>query len=1379
MKNFTKLFVVAVALFAFSCATDTTEDLGVNISNQTTITLSLEESRTQFGEKADGVYPLYWSKGDQISINGITSKALTEGGSANATFTFDGTLSNPYCVVYPASERNEVTFPASQSYTAGTFCAGTAPMYGYAESASNTIQMQHLTGVLRFAVKGEATLSSIVLESESGNLAGSYTVDCATGELTAVSTSNNVTLTFGEGLALGNEATPIYIAVPAGTYGLVSATIYATTGEKMVVKFDTTAKSIAAGKVREFGEFEYSGVLSDEVLIDSVDALVKFAAAPSKDARVTANLDLTGVEWTPIEGFAHTFDGGNYEIKGLTAPLFGATSGSFKNVKLVDINIVETANPTVGALARTIITTNAEALSVSNCSVSGKLTVNVTSFAPTSEGLLTDVASSALVGYAKGVTISNCVNEATIDIQSVVSTSTTVATTASVGGIVGCIENDTALSIASVIEDCENKGAVNYANGSYSANFQITPNVGGVIGNATAGVVAKNLTNRGAIVASGTHSGEVKNCFAGVLGNGIAMTIESSTNHATISLASGRFGSTYLGGVAGNIEDCAASKCHNYGAISTAKGVKHHDLLCGGIFGGHEGNTDISFSVVDNCSNNAPVTILSDMEAVASNEMFHVGGAIGWSQNPNHHITNNKKGVVTINSNLYNAESLSFFITISACIGYQTQNAITDITNHGDLIIDATLSTSSNYTDYGTVRINAGGAIGFFSASKQEFTNIRNTGNVTIHCKSAGDIRVGACTGQCTAGSKISKLENSGTLTIKEGTTAGAIVDLGGLMPATAIALTDSVNSGHIIVEAGVTSTTNVNIGGCVGWSNASLSELTNSGNISITNAKSGKMCQVAGVVGYADGTAELTTLSNSGNITVTGGESGIAMATADDNSISNIAGCVGIVAAKKTVDGLTNSGAISISGFKSGFSMFVSGNVGRFASNIGGTLKNASNSGSIVVDEKNTIGAGLFVGGCLGHANKDSSGSVTDCENTGNITLKPFVSTQIVVGGVGGVIDLNSNSASNERMVNRGKITVDFKDMVESKNFFVGGVVGQMLDHSRDLHNYGDIEAHGVIKTNARFAGVIGYVNNYNRRSISNSGNITINAHITGTCKVGGICSGGTSNVYHDTHSSGKIHISSKAKIEGGSYIGGLFGENTSASLAINKCSSSTEILYEAENGVADNSAELCIGGMIGKATKLGSVQRDFTNSGNITFNGKQLGSGPVAVGGIFGHSDIPLTADVAIYDDKGSKGSTVTGACVYYNCKVTNTGDISCRGTYTGEAYAGGWVGKSSTAVSNGVVLCNVEAIKYPYAGVVMGTHYAEANKVTDFQIGGTICTNANWGEDPETAEEALIREIKTLNTNNFYRYIYGDNSISADQATTDGCSYISKIE
>ena len=111
MRTFTKIFVAVVALFALSCATDLTEDLGVKVGGgQTEITLSLEESRTQLGEKAGTLYPLLWSEGDAISVNGVASTALTaqQAGASAATFTIDGTVAAPYCIAYPAAAANQV-----------------------------------------------------------------------------------------------------------------------------------------------------------------------------------------------------------------------------------------------------------------------------------------------------------------------------------------------------------------------------------------------------------------------------------------------------------------------------------------------------------------------------------------------------------------------------------------------------------------------------------------------------------------------------------------------------------------------------------------------------------------------------------------------------------------------------------------------------------------------------------------------------------------------------------------------------------------------------------------------------------------------------------------------------------------------------------------------------------------------------------------------------------------------------------------------------------------------------------------------------------------------------------------------------------------------
>ena len=107
MKNLTKIFTVVMAgLLAFSCATDSTEDLGVNAGGNglTTFTVSLEDTKTHLGEKnADGKYPLYWCEGDQIAINGVASLPLSANyeGAASATFQVENpNLTAPYCVVY-------------------------------------------------------------------------------------------------------------------------------------------------------------------------------------------------------------------------------------------------------------------------------------------------------------------------------------------------------------------------------------------------------------------------------------------------------------------------------------------------------------------------------------------------------------------------------------------------------------------------------------------------------------------------------------------------------------------------------------------------------------------------------------------------------------------------------------------------------------------------------------------------------------------------------------------------------------------------------------------------------------------------------------------------------------------------------------------------------------------------------------------------------------------------------------------------------------------------------------------------------------------------------------------------------------------------------
>lgn len=269
MKNLSKLlWVVALLAVAVACSTDVTNDLAVELGRgQSTISVSLEESRTHLGEAADGIYPLYWSEDDAIAVNGVASSALAaaDAGSSAATFTFSGDLLRPYNVVYPAPAADvvaktegcyPVVFPASQMYKAGTFASKSAPMYGYAAEDA-PVQMQHLTGILRLAIKGDSVvLRNLAISTEKGNIAGTFDVNCQTGELIAQEdVSNSVIVTFSKGLVLNaDEATPIYVAVPAGDYGKFIIRVNSSEGV-MKLTFDSTSKPIQRGMVREFAEF--------------------------------------------------------------------------------------------------------------------------------------------------------------------------------------------------------------------------------------------------------------------------------------------------------------------------------------------------------------------------------------------------------------------------------------------------------------------------------------------------------------------------------------------------------------------------------------------------------------------------------------------------------------------------------------------------------------------------------------------------------------------------------------------------------------------------------------------------------------------------------------------------------------------------------------------------------------------------------------------------------------------------------------------------------------------------------------------------------------------------------------------------------------------
>ena len=195
---------------------------------------------------------------------------------------------------------------------------------------------------------------------------------------------------------------------------------------------------------------------------------------------LTNNIDLTGIDWTPIgkddnKAYTGTFDGNGKTITGLTVTrsnrytgLFGFIKGTVKNVVLTEVNI--TSGTFVGGVAGWSFGGNIE-----NCSVSGSVSGSSGS----------DVGG--VVGYQQVGSITGC------------SSSVTVKGTERAGGVVGVTNGGTTPLTA-----C-------YATGNVTVENDGTSNAwaGGIVGmNGTGTLIA--------CYAAGNVSGNIVGGAVGV-----------------------------------------------------------------------------------------------------------------------------------------------------------------------------------------------------------------------------------------------------------------------------------------------------------------------------------------------------------------------------------------------------------------------------------------------------------------------------------------------------------------------------------------------------------------------------------------------------------------------------------------------------------------------------------------------------------------------------------------------------------------------------------------------------------------------------------------------------------------------------------------------
>ena len=1429
MKTFRRLFIAVVALVALSCTTDATEDLGVNLGlteGQTTLVFSLEESRTQLGEKADGVYPLYWSEGDNIAVNGIISNPLGAeyDGKANAAFSFNEALQRPYGVVYPAPAEGTtavtegcvpVTFLQTQTYTAGSFCKGAAPMYAYATAPAEgeemqPIQLKHLTGVLRFDVKGNGeTLQSVTVTSELGAIAGTYDLNCTKGTLTPQpeSTSNTVTLNIEGGLTLGAEATPIYITVPAGEYGAIVVTLNTAT-DRMRVKFSShDERSIKAGVVREFTPFEYTATAEegDEFLITTKEDLIRFAQIastfyPRTTAKLAGQIDMTGVEWTPIENFGnYTFDGGKnsgYYIKGLSAPLFGITEAKIKDLKLVDVDMTIPAseNNMIGAIAHRV---NNGALI--NCEATGKLVINYNISASFFGGL---------VGVCSNTDFSHNVNHIDLTVNGAITEP--VEETLRVGGIAGVISSPTSTTVEKCynygdvivtgdidrisgggligfadapthIEDCHNEGfmhlAANVKGDAYSAFTGFVGQIHSWSKDDSQVFSATNCTNRGNVLY-GTPGGE-----------DVTPTIGTSIQYVQLS---GMIG--YTRNVDVNPYTVKVNNCQNYGnvevnAISCAKAVKVSGIMshisCHGefkdctnygkiaMYQGIQANpytgaiinhiqseiTDGATVVVENCTNEGEIYV---SDKITSSGVPYLGGLTSYIQGVADvsYKNSHNKGALTFNLKQANNSSNIYAGAISAYVSSITKYRVSGCSNSGALTYNVTMPLGTKALSY------LGGLIGHLDCADSALESTTNSGNLlaTGICQR---VTIGGFVGSIAATLPtlpITNCVNSGDITYENlqendpmhlwvaGFTGVVMASSATATPTPVITLTNCENSGDITVK-NTDVTGQLTVGGlCANVpakSNNSyhgaylLTDCINSGNILCEECYSPVDLSVGGLLSassnYDDSASTLKAPINTGNITVTHSDTDKTIHMTVGGIVGDLYSgtiCKNDAGQKGYVKGVIT---VTSSSEADASQYRCVGGVAGFTTK--GTIQDIDvlAEGTSVNVNFSTLSANFHIAGSIGCVNSKSA-VLKNITNNAPVTVTIGTMSSDGMGYLGGITGRLNNAVNTENLTNNGKVTIEAKTNM-ARQLNMGGVFAVNTD-AVGLH-----------------------------KNLVNNGEILIKTGKYAAIFLGGISGGEqplgkATNYYENCTNNGKITLEDGVVAVGNIRMGGCFGW--------------TKGVYDKN---IRNNGDIYVG-----AETSGS-SRQILLGGVYSYNS---GSNYPATGGYINTGKITVTGGT----NTSTNGfATTIGGIVgaYYGelANAINIGDIIFSGSAnTTNSNVGGIVGYSQGLgiIHDCQAYCKIQAYipnddgsvqtAYPNTGFITGSKrvpdvltkgVALSAVVRDCKLGGMYITN--W--DTEDSEPRA--EGENIDNDNFSSYIYGGETDWTGVDGFDGCSVL----
>ena len=483
-----------------------------------------------------------------------------------------------------------------------------------------------------------------------------------------------------------------------------------------------------------------TGTEESPIQISTAQQLQNINSNPSACYKLTANIDLKNVDFTPIGNadsgaFSGVFDGNGFTVSNLSvssgkyAGLFGCNEGLIKNVTLSNVYVCGTRY--LGG----VVGENTSSGKIVNCKVnSGKIV---------SDGGLKEVYAGGICGYNSGVMEGAFSNSASVTINSNSKNSYS-------GGIIGYTSSTVNL------EDCSNNGTIYSRSSSYSYS-------GGIIGYSYSTATITNCYNTGNVSSSSSSSSsDYYSSSGGIIGNAYSVTVINCYNTGNVS--SSHYSSS--GGIIGYAYSTATvTNCYNTGNVTASSNS-------GGIIG--KAN---STATITNCYNTGNVS-----------SSGYSGGIIGYAYS-----------TVRV-TNCYNTGNVSSGSYSGGIIGYANSTAtVTNCYNTGNISSSSSSSYSGGIIGYAylTVTITncyntgnisssssssySGGIIGY-ADSNSTITNCYNTGNVSsssYYVSSYSGSYSGGIIGYADSTATVTNCYNTGNVSSVYNSYSGGIIGYG------------------------------------------------------------------------------------------------------------------------------------------------------------------------------------------------------------------------------------------------------------------------------------------------------------------------------------------------------------------------------------------------------------------------------------------------------------------------------------------------------------------------------------------------------------------------------------------------------------------------